>query len=49
VTEKKVVRPRDVNAEFLTYHTKSRHYVILMGCYPIGTTDKRILLIAEKI
>jgi len=49
VTEKKVIRPRDVNAEFLLYHNQSRHHVILMGCYPIGTTDKRILVIAERL
>ncbi|MCS6982642.1 MAG: class E sortase [Candidatus Absconditabacterales bacterium] len=49
VTEKKLVRPREVNAQFLAYHTKSTHYLILMGCYPIGTTDKRILVIAERL
>lgn len=49
VKEKKVVRPRDVNDTYLAYNDPDTHLLTLMWCYPLGTTDKRILVIAELV
>jgi LPXTG-site transpeptidase (sortase) family protein len=31
------------------YADKGKEYITLMGCYPIGRTDKRMMIFAERI
>jgi len=48
VVDKTIVTPRKVNEEFLKYN-QMWNYITLMWCYPLGRTDKRIMIIAEQI
>ena len=48
VIDKIIVTPKKVNEEFLKYNNMW-NYVTLMWCYPLGRTDKRIMVIAEQI
>ena len=47
IIDKVVVRPKDVNREYLKYNNGD--YLTLMWCYPLGTTKQRVLIIAERI
>ncbi len=44
-----VVRPKDVNNTYIEFWEKWKEYITLMWCYPIGRTDKRMMVFAEKI
>lgn len=44
-----VVRPRDVNNTYVKFWDENKEYITLMWCYPIGRTDKRMMIFAEKI
>lgn len=46
VIDKKIVFPKDVEKVYREY--KDGEYVTLMGCYPLGTDHKRILVIAKR-
>ncbi len=46
VVEKIVVNPGQVDDTYLKYTDGS--YITLMGCYPIGSDSRRILIIAKK-
>lgn len=48
VVDQKIVLPKDVNKTFLEFQNKDKDYITLMGCYPIGTSKKRYLVIAEE-
>jgi len=41
--------PEDVDAAYQKYSNKSKNYITLMWCYPIGTSKQRILVIGEQI
>ncbi len=49
VVETVVRRPRDVDAEFQKRQAKEKEYITLMGCYPLGTTRQRMMVMAERI
>ena len=44
-----VVRPKDVNDTYVNFWEEWKEYITLMWCYPIGRTDKRMMIFAEKI
>ena len=44
----KVVYPEEVNAEYQKYAKLQNNYLTLMWCYPIWTSTKRILVIAQQ-
>ena len=44
-----VVRPKDVNDTYTNFWEDWTEYITLMWCYPIGRTDKRMIIFAEKI
>lgn len=44
-----VVRPRDVNNTYVKFWDENKEYITLMGCYPIGRIDKRMMIFAERI
>ena len=47
--ERKVVRPKDVENYYHEFSDKNESYLTLMGCYPIWTADKRMMVVAKKI
>ncbi len=46
VVAKAIVNPTKVDETYLKYTGGS--YITLMGCYPIGSDSRRILIIAKK-
>lgn len=46
VVAKEIVNPNKVDETYLKYTDGS--YITLMGCYPIGSDARRILIIAKK-
>lgn len=48
VVDKTIVIPSKVNSTFLEYNQKWE-YLTLMWCYPLGRTDKRIMIMAQQI
>ena len=44
-----VVRPKDVNDTYVNFWEEWKEYITLMWCYPIGRTDKRMMIFAERI
>ncbi|MDR0369129.1 MAG: hypothetical protein LBH96_00915 [Candidatus Peribacteria bacterium] len=44
-----IVSPKQVNATYMKYSDSNKEYITLMGCYPIGRTDKRMMVFAERI
>ena len=44
-----VVRPKDVNDTYVKFWEEWKEYITLMWCYPIGRTDKRMMIFAERI
>lgn len=46
IIESKVVKPSEVDAEFLKYNNDE--HITLMGCYPIGSDARRWLIIAKR-
>jgi LPXTG-site transpeptidase (sortase) family protein len=49
VVQTEIVAPKNVNDTYLKYVLPEKEYLTLMGCYPIGRTDKRMMIFAEKI
>lgn len=41
--------PNKVNEEYLKYQGQDKQFVTLMWCYPLGRTDKRMMVIAERV
>ena len=44
-----VVFPKQVAAQYMTYQNAWGSYITLMGCYPLGTDKKRIMVVAKLI
>jgi len=44
-----VISPKQVNAQYMTYQNAGGSYVTLMWCYPLGTDNKRIMVVAKLI
>ena len=44
-----IVPPKQVNAQYMTYQNAGGSYITLMGCYPLGTDNKRIMVVAKLI
>lgn len=49
VITKKIVKPKDVSKTYAQYHSVDIKYLTLVGCYPVGTANERIMVIAELI
>lgn len=49
VVDKFIVLPSQVNAQYLSYHHAGASYITLMGCYPLGTDKKRIMVVAKLV
>lgn len=49
VVDIQVKYPQHVNETYMEYANLSKNYLTLMGCYPIGTSKQRILVIAEQL
>lgn len=49
VVDKFVVLPKQVNAQYMTYQNAGGSYITLMGCYPLGTDKKRIMVVAKLV
>jgi LPXTG-site transpeptidase (sortase) family protein len=49
VVETVIRRPRDVDSEFQKRQEKDKEYITLMGCYPLGTTKQRMMVMAERV
>lgn len=44
-----IVNPKQVNAQYMTYQNAGGSYITLMWCYPLGTDNKRIMVMAKLI
>lgn len=44
-----IIPPKQVNAQYMTYQNAGGSYITLMGCYPLGTDNKRIMVVAKLI
>jgi len=49
VLETRVIKPRNVNDNYVNFWDTDKEYITLMWCYPIWRTDKRMMIFAEKI
>ncbi len=49
VLETVVKYPKEVDTEFQKRQEADGEYITLMGCYPLGTTKQRMMVIAKKI
>lgn len=49
MVERKVVLPKNVEEYYHLFSEKNESYLTLMGCYPIGTADKRMMVVAKKV
>lgn len=49
MVERKVVLPKNVEEYYNLFADKGESYLTLMGCYPIGTADKRMMVVAKKV
>lgn len=49
VVDKFVVLPKQVNTQYMSYQNAGGSYLTLMGCYPLGTDKKRIMVVAELV
>lgn len=49
VLETVVKYPKDVDAEFQKRQEADGEYITLMGCYPLGTTKQRMMVMAKRI
>lgn len=44
-----IVTPKQVPTQYMTYQDAGGSYITLMGCYPLGTDNKRIMVVAKLI
>lgn len=44
-----IVNPKQVNNQYMTYQNAGGSYITLMGCYPLGTDNKRIMVVAKLL
>lgn len=47
--ERKVVLPKEVADYYHEFQNKGESFVTLMGCYPIGSDAKRMMVVAKKV
>lgn len=44
-----IVKPKEVNKTYVNFWSEDKQYITLMWCYPIGRTDKRMMVFAERV
>lgn len=44
-----IVPPKQVSAQYMIYQNAGGSYITLMWCYPLGTDNKRIMVVAKLI
>lgn len=44
-----IILPKQVPAQYMTYQNAGGSYITLMWCYPLGTDNKRIMVVAKLI
>lgn len=49
VIETVIKTPKQVNKEYMRYQDMEWDFLTLMGCYPLGTTYKRMMVMAKRI
>lgn len=49
MVERKIILPKNILEYYQTFHGIQDNYVTLMGCYPIGSDAKRIMVVAKEI
>lgn len=49
IVDKFVVLPSQVNTQYMSYQNAGGSYITLMGCYPLGTDKKRIMVVAKMV
>ena len=49
IVDKFVVLPSQVNAQYMSYANADGSYLTLMGCYPLGTDKKRLMVIGKLV
>lgn len=49
MVESKIVYPKEVPDYYQQYHDTWKNYVTLMGCYPIWSNAKRMMVVAELV
>ena len=49
VVDIQVQYPDKVHVTYDQYANKDKNYLTLMGCYPIGTSKQRMLIVAEQV
>ncbi|MDR0608000.1 MAG: class E sortase [Candidatus Peribacteria bacterium] len=49
VVTTEIVPPKQVNTTYEKYASLEKEYITLMGCYPIGRSDKRMMVFAERV
>lgn len=47
--EQKIVKPSEVDDVYKNHYDDNKKTLALMGCYPVGSRDKRIFIIAEPV
>lgn len=49
IIAKEIVKPKNVSKIYAKYQSDNIHYLTLVGCYPVGTADSRIMIVAQLI
>ena len=49
MVERKIVLPKQVPEYYHEIQDKEGSFVTLMGCYPIGSNAKRMMVVAKKV
>lgn len=49
VVDKVIKDPKNVNTEYKKWENVWKQYITLMWCYPLWRTDKRMMVIAERV
>ena len=49
IIKKEIVKPKNVSKTYAKYHEDDKQYLTLVGCYPVGTADSRIMIVAELL
>ncbi len=49
IIKKEIVKPKHVSKTYAKYHDDDKQYLTLVGCYPVGTADSRIVVVAELL
>lgn len=44
-----IVNPKQVAGQYMTYQNAGGSYITLMGCYPLWTDNKRIMVVAKLV